>query len=72
MVILGYIFLFLHKNKCCGYILVPRQGTSNDYSQHVFFFCFFFLNGELEKIIKNSSFKTSPLLNYNYLDLTIR
>ena len=51
MVILGYIFLFLHKNKCCGYILVPRQGTSNDYSQHVFFFCFFFLNGELEKII---------------------
>ena len=31
------IFLFLHKNICCGYSLeVPHWGTSNEYPQHMF------------------------------------
>ena len=31
------IFLFLHKNICCGYSLeVPQRGTSNEYPQHMF------------------------------------
>ena len=31
------IFLFLHKNICCGYSLeVPHQGTSNEYPEHMF------------------------------------
>ena len=30
-------FLFLHKSICCGYSLEePRQGASNEYSQHMF------------------------------------
>ena len=30
-------FLFLQENICCGYSLeVPQQGTSNEYSQHMF------------------------------------
>ena len=30
-------FLFLHKNKCCGYSLeVPHRGASNEYPQHTF------------------------------------
>ena len=30
-------FLFLHENKCCGYSLeAPRQGASNEYTQHRF------------------------------------
>ena len=30
-------FLFLHENICCGYSLeAPRQGTSNEYPQHMF------------------------------------
>ena len=37
MIILGYFFLFLHKNICCGYSLeVPRQGASNEYPQRMF------------------------------------
>ena len=31
------IFLFLHKNICCGYSLeVPLRGTSNEYPQQMF------------------------------------
>ena len=30
-------FLFRDKNICCGYSLeAPRQGTSNEYPQHMF------------------------------------
>ena len=37
MIILGYFFLFLHKNICCRYSLeVPHQGASNENPQHVF------------------------------------
>ena len=40
MIILGYfflIFLFLHKNICCGYSLeAPCRGASNDYPQYMF------------------------------------
>ena len=35
MIILGYFFLFLLKNVCCGYLLeAPRRGASNEYPQH--------------------------------------
>ena len=31
------LFLFLHKNVCCGYSLeVPHQDASNEYPQHMF------------------------------------
>ena len=31
------VFLFLHKNICCGYSLeAPRRGASNEYPQHMF------------------------------------
>ena len=31
------VFLFLHKNICCGYSLeVPQGGASNEYPQHMF------------------------------------
>ena len=31
------LFLFLHKNICCGYSLeVPHRGTSNEYPQHMY------------------------------------
>ena len=31
------LFLFLHKNICCGYSLeAPQRGTSNEYPQHMF------------------------------------
>ena len=31
------VFLFLHKNICCGYSLeVPHRGTSNEYPQRMF------------------------------------
>ena len=34
MIILGYFFLVLHKNICCGYSLEePCQGASNEYQQ---------------------------------------
>ena len=37
VMILGYFFLLLHKNICCGYSLeVPHRGTSNEYPQHMF------------------------------------
>ena len=37
VIILGYFFLFLHKNICCGYSLeVLHQGASNEYPKHVF------------------------------------
>ena len=37
MIILGYFFLFLHKNICCGYSLeVRQQGTSHDPHKNVF------------------------------------
>ena len=46
MIILGYFFIFLHKNICCGYSLeAPLWGASNEYPQYN---CF---NRELEKII---------------------
>ena len=33
------IFLFLGENICCGYLLeAPRQGSSTEYPQHMFFF----------------------------------
>ena len=32
MIILGYVFLFLHNKICCGYSLeAPRRGASNEY-----------------------------------------
>ena len=35
--LLRHFFLFLQDNICCGYSLeVPRQGTSNEYPQHMF------------------------------------
>ena len=37
MDIFYFFFLFLHQNIYCGYTLeVPQQGTSNVYSQHMF------------------------------------
>ena len=37
MTVLGYLFLFLHRNICCGYSLgAPWQGISNEYLQHEF------------------------------------
>ena len=31
------IFLFLHENICCGYLLeAPHRGTSYEYPQHMF------------------------------------
>ena len=54
LIIMGYFFLFLHKNICCGYSLeAPQLGTSNEYPQHTF------LYGELEKIIPQLSPNTS-------------
>ena len=60
--ILGYFFLFLHKdtflilirgtsiNLCCGYSLeMPHHCTSNEYPQHAL------LCGKLEKIVPNLS-----------------
>ena len=39
MIILGYFFLFLHKNLYCGYSLeVPQQGTSIEYPQSMLLF----------------------------------
>ena len=33
--ILGNVFLFPHKNMCCGYSLgAPQRGASNEYPQH--------------------------------------
>ena len=32
MIILGYFFLFIQINICCGY-----QGTSDEYPKHMFF-----------------------------------
>ena len=38
MTIMGYFFLFLHKNLCCGYSLEsPWRSESNEYPQHIFF-----------------------------------
>ena len=32
-----FLFLFLHKNVCCGYSLeAPHRGASNEYPQHMF------------------------------------
>ena len=48
VIILGYFFLFLYKNICCGYSLeTPHRGTSNEYPHcdNIYFY------GELEKII---------------------
>ena len=37
MIIMGYFFLFLNKNICCGYSLeAPWWGTSNEYPQYMF------------------------------------
>ena len=37
MIMLGYFFLFLHKNICCGYSLeAAHQGASNEYQQPMF------------------------------------
>ena len=37
VIILGKVFLFLHKNICCGYsIEAPWQVASNEYPQHMF------------------------------------
>ena len=37
MIIVGYFFLFLYKNICCGYSLeTPHRGVSNEYPQHMF------------------------------------
>ena len=47
MIIMGYFFLFLHKNR--GYSLAPRRGASNEYLHHI---CFY---GELENIIPKFS-----------------
>ena len=59
---MGYFFLFLHKNICCGYSLeAPRRGASNEYTQHMFLW----RNGEnYPRIITKYSSLTSPL-NYN-------
>ena len=33
-------FLFLSENICCGYSLeAPHRGASDEYPQHMFFFC---------------------------------
>ena len=54
MIIMGYVFLFLHKTIVCGYSLeAPRRGASNEYPQHMF-------NGELEKIIPELSPNIPP------------
>ena len=46
MVILGYFFLFLHKNICCGYSLeAPRQGQ----------YIYIYIYGEMEKDIPELS-----------------
>ena len=38
MIIIGYFFLFLHKNIPWGYSLeAPWQGASNECEQHMFF-----------------------------------
>ena len=37
VIIVGYFFLFLHKNICCGYSLgASCRGASNEYPQHMF------------------------------------
>ena len=37
VIILGYFFLCLQKNICCGYSSdAPRRGASNEYPQHMF------------------------------------
>ena len=76
MIILGYFFLFLHENICCGYSLeVPQQGISNEYPQ-----CMFFFMEKLEKLSQNyhqilllnkssvyldTSLLSYPLINYS-------
>ena len=72
MIILGYFFLFLHKNICCGYSLeAPRQGASNEYPQHMFSW----RNGEnYLRIITKYSSLTSPLVLcyiYMYVSMNI-
>ena len=37
VIIMVYLFLFLHENLCCGYSLeAPQQKASYEYPQHVF------------------------------------
>ena len=61
-IILGYFFLFLHKNICYGYSLeAPCRGASNEYTQHMF------LWRTVENypvIVTNYSSLSSPLNKY--------
>ena len=59
VIILGYFFLFLHKNICCGYSLEgPHQGTSNEYLQHMFLWR---IEENYPIIITQYSYLTNPL-----------
>ena len=61
MIILGYLFLILHKNKCCGYSLeAPHQDGYKEY-QHP---KFLWRTGEnYRRTITKYSYLASPLKN---------
>ena len=61
VIILGYLFLFLLKNICCGYSLeAPRRGASNEYPQHIFLLR---NKKNYPRIITKYSSLTTPLFN---------
>ena len=68
MKILGYFFLFLHKNIRCGYSLeAPQRGASNEYHNTGFYHRVLLMDthniclyGELEEIILELSSNTPP------------
>ena len=68
VIILGYFFLFLHKNICCGYSLeAPHRGTSNVYPQHMFLWK---IRENYPRIITKYSLPT-PLLSNRQIPLLL-